>query len=259
MFRILAACLTLAALVPDAALAWGQTGHRVTGLLAERYLSASAAREVKAILGPESLAEATTWADFMRASPEPFWQKEASPWHYVTVPKGKTYSDVGAPPEGDAVVALARFRKTLRDPKATREEKALALRFAVHVIGDLQQPLHAGNGEDRGGNDVKVTWYGQPSNLHSVWDSGMIDREGLSFTEMAAWIGAKLTSREAKAWANPDPAVWIAESAAIRDTIYPSSPDLSWDYSFQHIATVRERLATGGVRIAAWLNETFHR
>ncbi|MBX9746810.1 MAG: S1/P1 nuclease [Hyphomonadaceae bacterium] len=259
MIRTVLAALTLCVTAPSAAFAWGQTGHRATGVIAEKYLSRHAAREVKAILGNEALAEASTWPDFMRASQDPFWQREAGPWHYVTIPKGKTYAEVGAPPEGDAVTALARFRKTLRDPKATREEKALALRFAVHIIGDLQQPLHAGNGEDRGGNDFKVTWYGEPSNLHSVWDSGMIDREKLSFTEMAGWIGAKITPREAKAWSNPDPVIWVTEGAAIRDRIYPSSPDLSWGYSFQHIATVRERIAMGGVRIAAWLNETFEK
>ena len=87
----------------------------------------------------------------MRSNPEHFWQEVAGPFHYVTIPEGKTYAEVGAPDEGDSVTALAQFRKVLLDPKASREQKQLALRFTVHIIGDLHQPLHAGNGTDRGG------------------------------------------------------------------------------------------------------------
>lgn len=239
------------------AFAWGQTGHRVTGMIAEHYLTKRAKKEIEAILGPESLAEASTWPDFMRASPDPFWRKEAGSYHYVTVPPGKTYSDVGAPPEGDAVTALQKFAKTLKDPSASRQDKALALRFTVHIIGDLHQPLHVGNGEDRGGNDVKLAFYGEPSNLHSVWDSGMIDREGLSYSELGAWIEEKITAQEAKEWLVADPLQWIRESGAIRETIYPQGSDIGRDYSFKYIETVHERLAMGGVRIAAYLNALY--
>lgn len=257
MIRIIVAAFAALFSLQGQALAWGQIGHRVTGLIAEKYLSQGAAREVRAILGPESLAEGSTWPDFMRASPEAFWQEEAGAYHYVTVPAGKTYKDVGAPPQGDAVTALEKFRTVLRDPKATREQKALALRFAVHIIGDLHQPLHAGNGADRGGNDVKLTVFGQPTNLHALWDSGMIDREQLSYSELGAFLAAKITSADVKAWSTPDPLVWIGESASIRDTIYPSTAELDPHYAFEHIATVHQRLEQGGVRIAAWLNETF--
>jgi hypothetical protein len=101
MRAILAALLIV--LTPTSALAWGQTGHRVTGAIAEPMLSRRAAREVRAILGNETLAEASTWADDMRSNPEPFWQTTANPWHYVTVPVGNSYADIGAPAEGDSV------------------------------------------------------------------------------------------------------------------------------------------------------------
>lgn len=87
--------------------------------------------------------------------------KTAGPRHYVSVPEGKTYVEVGAPDEGDAVTALEQFTNTLKDPSATTDEKRLALQFIVHIIGDLHQPLHAGNGTDRGGNDVKVRFSGK--------------------------------------------------------------------------------------------------
>lgn len=247
----------LLALGPAVALAWGATGHRVTGALAEPLLAPASRERVAAILGVETLAEASTWADEMRADPAPFWQETASPWHYVTVPRGARYRDVGAPPEGDAFTALERFRAVLRDPEASLEAQQRALRFAVHLVGDLHQPLHAGDGTDRGGNDFAVQWFGAPSNLHRVWDSGMIDGQRLSYTEWAAWLGARLTPERVDAWYDPDPEQWIAESTEIRDRIYPQERRLSWDYQYVHLPIVRRRLSQAGVRIAAWLDETF--
>lgn len=256
MFQRLLLGVAAASCLSTPAFAWGQTGHRVTGAIAERHLSAEARAAVAAILGPETLAEASTWADFMRASDEPFW-RQAGPYHYVTVPAGAHYHEVGAPEEGDAAAALDDFTATLRDPQASLEERQLALRFIVHIIGDLHQPLHAGNGTDRGGNDVQVSWFGEDTNLHSVWDSRMIEGWQLSFSEIAGWLSAKITEEEAEAWMVADPEVWISESTAIRDRIYPEETRLGYDYAFAHKATVDERLSMGGVRIAAYLNALF--
>jgi len=256
--RVLIAVFLLM-LAPAKAFAWGATGHRVTGALAQPLLSPKAKAEIEKILGTETLAEASTWADEMRSSPEPFWQSTASPYHYVTVPPGKTYADVGAPPEGDSVVALTKFAATLKDKAASREDKALALRFAVHIIGDLHQPLHVGNGSDKGGNEVQVTFFGQPTNLHAVWDSGLIDKRELSYTEFAAFLQRRIGPADVTAWSTPDPLVWIAESGALRDGVYPANGQaaLSWKYAFQHRQTIDTRLMQGGVRIAAWLNAVY--
>lgn len=243
--------------LPSLAGAWGPTGHRITAALAEHWLSPQASGAIHAILGSETLAEASTWPDEMRSSPEPFWQKTANPWHYVTVPPGRTYADVGAPAQGDAFTALAHFRDVLRDPQASRADRQLALRFAVHLIGDLHQPLHVGNGTDRGGNDFAVTFFGESSNLHRVWDSQMIDRQQLSFSEYAARLLRHVDDAELQAWSDPDPLVWIGESAAIRDTIYPDRHDLGWDYQFRELPVVERRLSQAGVRMAAWLDAVF--
>lgn len=237
--------------------AWGQTGHRVTGKIADHYLSDQARAAIAAILPNESLAEASTYADEMRSNPDEFWQDIAGPFHYVTVPAGKTYVEVGAPEEGDSVSALADFTKTLKNPEASLAEKQLALRFAVHIIGDLHQPLHAGNGTDRGGNDVKVKFFRGDSNLHRVWDSGLIDQQDLSFSEWSDWLGSKISEQQAQEWMITDPMIYIAESTNIRDDIYPEGDDLSWRYVYDHIPTVKLRLQQGGVRIAAYLNEVF--
>jgi hypothetical protein len=237
--------------------AWGQTGHRVTGKIAEYYLSDEAKAAVGRILPNESLAEASTYPDEMRSNPDHYWQKIAGPFHYVTVPVGKNYVEVGAPEQGDSYTALAEFTKTLKDPDASQADKQLALRFAVHIIGDLHQPLHAGNGTDRGGNDVKVEFFWEESNLHRVWDSGLIDRRDLSFTEWSEWLNNKISKQQAQEWMTTDPLVYIEESTRIRDEIYPNGEKLSWDYLYNHIPTVKLRLQQGGVRIAAYLNSVF--
>lgn len=251
----------LAICLPSPALAWGQLGHRVIGELAEERISGKAKAEIALILGKEDLAEASTWADEQRSNPEPFWQEEAGPYHYVTVPEGKTYAEVGAPAEGDALSALARFAATVRDPDASREEKALALRFIIHIVGDVHQPLHAGNGTDRGGNDVKVRWFGEETNLHSVWDSKMIEVQDLSYTEYKTWLGRQIEPAETIAWWEPNPEVWIGESTKLRDTIYPAIDDgmasLGYSYQYQHLATAELRLQQGGVRLAAYLDWLF--
>src|SRR5438445_6979782 len=130
-----------AAFIPSPALAWGKTGHRVVAAIADTQLSGLARAHVEQILGPgESLDEAANWPDEMRAAPGDFWQKTATPWHYVTL-NGIIYDH--APPEGDALEALGRFSKTLQDPNASRADKQLALRFIVHLVGDLHQPLRS--------------------------------------------------------------------------------------------------------------------
>ncbi|UAJ10313.1 S1/P1 nuclease [Glacieibacterium megasporae] len=263
------------ALLPTPAFAWGKTGHRVIGAIAERMISHRARNGVRAILGTESIAEASAWPDFERSNPDAFWQKEAGPLHYVTVPAGKTYAEVGAPPEGDAVTALKRFAATVRDRNAPLADRQLALRFIIHIVGDLHQPLHAGNGTDKGGNDVKVIFQREPTNLHAVWDSRLIDQEQLSYTEMANWLNARITRADRAKWRDPNPLTWIGESAAIRDRIYPEAPKsdagkpdagkpgepikLGFDYIYAWTPTRDLRLEQGGVRLAAYLDWVFAR
>jgi hypothetical protein len=260
--RILMSVAAIAAiLLPQPAFAWGKTGHRVIGKIAEPFLTPTARTGIEGILGTETMAEASNWPDFMRADLAPFWQHDAGPWHYVTVPRGKTYDAAGAPPEGDAVTALDKFSRVVRDTRAPLQQRQLALRFIIHIVGDLHQPLHAGNGSDKGGNDVKVTFQGRSTNLHSVWDSALVDEEQLSYSEMAAWLGSRITPDAAARWMVADPKIWIAESAALRDQIYPAgdAAPLSYRYVYENTPRMEMRLEQGGVRLAAYLNALFER
>jgi len=272
--RLFVSLVAAGSLVPTPALAWGKTGHRVVASIADTQLSGLAHANVEQILGyGESLDEAATWPDDMRADPSPFWQKQASPWHYVTL-NGVTYDH--APPEGDALEALDKFSKTLRDPNASRADKQMALRFIVHLVGDLHQPLHAGKCCDKGGNDVKVTWFGRPTNLHAAWDSALVDEEQLSFSELAARLERHISPADVVAWWDVNPRDWIAESAEIRDTVYPTAadmpkpvkgeetnkggpdvPDLSYSYVYRFTPVMERRLEQGGIRLAAYLNMIF--
>ena len=269
--RFIAIAALAVALVPTPAFAWGKTGHRVVAAIADTQLSGLARAHVEEILGPgESLDEAANWPDEMRSAPGDFWQKTATPWHYVTL-DGIIYDH--APSEGDALDALTRFSKTLQDPSASRAHKQLALRFVVHLVGDLHQPLHNGKCCDKGGNDVKVTWFGKPTNLHAVWDSQIVDEEQLSFTELAAKLDRHISSDDVIKWWDINPRDWVSESAEIRDTLYPPPakpkkgqkvkkgqpllPDLSYGYVFKFTPVMERRLSQGGVRLAAYLNALF--
>jgi hypothetical protein len=247
----------VAAAMSFQALSWGQTGHRVTGAIAQQYLTPETQRAISQLLVNEDLAEASTYADEMKSNPSEFWKKTANPWHYVNVFDGKTYSDVAPPPEGNAATALDMFSKQLKSKQSSFAEKQLALRFIVHIVGDLHQPFHAGNGKDRGGNDVKLTFFWDDSNLHRVWDSGLIDRQQLSYTEWTNKLSSKISSQQATQWMEIDPKAWIAESAKVRANVYPENDKISWDYQYQNLPIVKQRLQMGGVRIAAYLNALF--
>ena len=192
----------------------------------------------------------------MRSAPGEFWQKTSSPWHYVTV-GGIEYDR--APPEGDALAALEFFTRLVRDPATSPDQRALALRFIVHIVGDLHQPLHNGRPGDRGGNEVKVKWFGRDTNLHAVWDSALVDETKYSFSEYSERLQRHTRPEDVIAWWTANPRDWIRESVAYRERIYPAAgeTDLGYDYIYQHTPKVEHRLKQAGVRIAAYLNAMF--
>jgi len=270
---IVASAIAALALLPSPALAWGKTGHRVVAAIADTQLSGLARAHIREILGgAESLDEAATWPDDMRSAPGNFWQKTATPWHYVTL-NGIIYDH--APPEGDAQEALEHFRGILKDPKTSLADKQLALRFIVHLVGDLHQPLHVGKCCDKGGNDVKVAWFGKPTNLHAAWDSAIVDDEQLSFTELAAKLERHISSEDVVNWWDINPRDWISESAQYREQIYANIPppakpkdrklkkgerplpDLSYGYVYKFTPVMELRLSQAGVRLAAYLNDIY--
>jgi len=239
--------------------AWSSLGHEVAGTIAQTHLDSTARDRVRDLLGDEGLGEASTWADRMRSDPDPFWQETAGPYHYVTVPPGQRYADVGAPPQGDAVSALTGFRGDLCKPGASLDQKRLALRFSLHIIQDLHQPLHAGNGRDRGGNDVPVVVHGEESNLHRVWDRDILASAGLDREALAERLLERARAPNSSEGASGDegPLTWIGESTRLRDRLYPPPEAIGSAYLRRWLPVVKERVTLAGLRSAAWINETF--
>ena len=234
---------------------FGQTGHRVIGAIAEEHLTRKTKRIVNKLLIDQDLAEASTFPDEMRSNSSEFWQKTASPWHYVNVHEGKKYET--APPEGDAVSALDKFSSQLMSKESSFEEKQLALKFIIHIIGDLHQPFHSGTDIDRGGNSIKLKFFGEDSNLHKVWDEDLIDNQKLSYTEWTNRLLKKLDRNKVKQWKQTDPRTWIAESHKLRLGLYPKKEMIFWDYQYKAMPIIKQQLKKGGIRLAAYLNQLF--
>ncbi len=235
---------------------WGQIGHRTTGHIATQLLSDNALQEVERVLDGNSLAEVSTWMDEVRSDRN---FRYMSPWHYSTIPQGQTYEEAGTPDEGDIIWAIDKMVTELKSGDLDEEQEAINLKVLVHLVGDLHQPLHVGNGTDRGGNDARVQWFGDNSNLHRVWDSEMIDGKQLSFTELADFIDDPLTNELIKEWQSTTVLDWAYESQDLLDQVYeyPENGRLSYEYSFLNFDTVEMRLLQAGVRLAGLINEIY--
>lgn len=233
---------------------WGLTGHRVVGRIAENHISPAAARAVHGLLGPDSLAEVSTWADQIKS--DPAWE-HTRPWHYVNIPDGESYASARENPAGDVVSALRRFEATLRRPEADRGERIVALKFLVHLVADVHQPLHVGRPGDRGGTDVAVSWFGHPTNLHAVWDYQMVDATKLSFSELARFIDDAGPDEVAR-WQRSGYLDWVAESMAVRNAVYAiGNGRLGYAYWDRNRPLLERRLLQAGVRLAGLLDSIF--
>jgi hypothetical protein len=244
------------------ALAWGRMGHRAAAKLAEARLSASARAAVRSLLEPgESLADASTWADEHRRA-----LAGSGPWHYVNVPiTAERYDARFCPAEGCVVVKISDFRRILADTTASRGDRQQALRFLVHFVQDMHQPLHVGDRGDRGGNDLQLQFFGRGSNLHSVWDSRLFEREYRDESALLADLSAA-ASGDSEAWTTGTVEDWADESLAAARRAYrlPGSErelrpgsKLERDYLDANLPVARRRLAQSGVRLAAMLNSIF--
>lgn len=235
-------------LAAPAAFAWGNLGHQVVGEIASHHLCAQAARDASTLLNGESLAEAATWADDVRSLPE---FKYLKPWHFVTMDLNSRYEEAPIPPRGDLITAYHEQLAQLKNPLSPK--RAEALRLLIHFVGDVHQPFHAGMHADSGGNGVALTWFGWPSNLHQVWDTRMIKRLGLSFTELANFLD-KPTAPVAS---QKTPEDWATESSKIAAEVYPDVTELGYAYHDKYNPVAKERLLAAGQRLANLLNETF--
>ena len=237
------------------AIPWGKTGHRIVGLIAEQHLTKKAKKNIDRILKNETLAEVSNFMDFIKADDK---YDHMNPWHYATIPDGQTYEQAGTPEEGDAIQKINQIISELETKEFTFGSEAFALKCLVHLVGDIHQPLHVGNGEDRGGNDVKLDFFWKSSNLHRVWDSGMIDGQDYSYSEYTEWINHASES-QIEEWQNDAVIEWAYESMSYREQVYdlPENKKIAYDYVYQNRELLNLRLLQAGVRLAGVLNKIY--
>jgi hypothetical protein len=263
--------------VTEALDGWGPQGHHLVAKIAANHLSANARKNVTWLLGDETLADVSIWADEYLSG-----NNQTSYWHYINIPPNATSYDRDRDcPRQPGVAAGSRLdvwrdcvidriaynEQRLADSKLDRPDRAIALKFLVHFVGDLHQPLHA-LGVERGGNGILVSVFGSstctyssgdsfPCNLHSVWDSSLVAHRRLGDEQYVTELEA-LIKRRGWTVANPGTATeWAMQSHALgRAALVAPRADIDEAYYRTQISVVDERLALGGLRLAALLNRS---
>jgi hypothetical protein len=238
-------------------ISWGVVGHKTVATIAENHLTPKSKEMVKALLGNESLSDVASWADEVLRQPE---YKSTAPEHYANVPLGLNYQafsdNIENQPQDNVYKALLKNEEVLKALSSSKEQKAAALKFIVHFVGDLHQPMHVSRAEDKGGNTIQVQFDGHGTNLHSLWDSKLIGKEGKTFEQMSIDYD-KATPQQIKQWQNDDVMKWLFESYQISSKLYPEieqSNKLDDAYYKSHIGIVNERIEMAGIRLAGLLN-----
>jgi nuclease S1 len=242
--------------------AWGRIGHRVAAKMAEERLTPHALAAVQDLLGPGmSLSDISTWADEQRDI------AGSGPWHYVNVPITESrYDSKYCQPGGCVVSKIEEFKHVLQDPKAGRTEKQEALKFLIHFIEDLHQPMHVGDTGSRGGNDIQVRFYDDGSNLHRVWDSQIMERHT---TDERVWLwdlNGVTNPKLAAEWSKGTPEDWATDTLLVARKAYclpgtqnviQSGTTVGDDYCRMALRIIQRQLAKAGIRVAWTLNEIF--
>jgi hypothetical protein len=265
------AILVLAAFLPSQLGAWGSKGHAIVADIATAHLAPVTAANLHLLLGENSLASIASWADQVRKE-----RDESYGWHYVDIPKDAPgfseerdcfrpqdkHKDAQTDHHNCVVDRIEMFRKTLADENAPRSQRLEALKWLVHFVGDLHQPLHAIE-EGRGGNDIKLPVFGSAKcgeydcNLHWTWDSLLLEHTGYSEEEYVQRLQGLIEKEHLGQQAAGTPADWANESHVQARQIMEQKPAAVDELYYQsHIDLVNTKLALAGLRLAALLNDT---
>lgn len=255
--------LSLSSLVLAAALlSWGVTGHRTIGKIAADHLTPQATAAVRELIGDTTLAEISTWPDEVRSQPA---YRNTAPWHYINLPPGLSFAEFETKVKGmtraNVYSALLEQEQILGSTASTRPQKIEALKYIVHFVGDLHQPMHVSREEDKGGNTIQLNYDGDGTNLHALWDSKLIDHQGLTYEQMAEKYD-HATPAQIKQWQNEPLIQWIWESYQASSQLYAEvdamkSRAIDDSYYQAHIAIVQDRIEKAGIRLAGVLNGIF--
>jgi hypothetical protein len=246
--------------LPAQTMAWGMLGHRVVAQIAETNLNPKTKLALKGIMGNESLAMSSNWADFVKSDKNYDYLYN---WHFVNFAAGLSSTDINGLLKADtAVNAFTKINflvNELKKKNLPKAQKIIYIRLLVHIVGDVHQPMHTGRAEDKGGNDVKLTWFGKSSNLHSIWDTELVESQQLSYTEYTQAINFCSAKQKAD-WQNAPINAWITETYGMAQNIYGGvtlGDKLSYRYIYDNLETVNTQLLKGGIRLAGVLNQIF--
>ena len=247
--------LLLLAPAPPQPVVWFALGHRIVARLAEARLTPAARAAVADLLGGQSLADASAWADQVRGS-----RPATIPWHFVNIPLAARRYDPARDcgPRGCILSALAEFRATLADPTAPPPAREEAVRFVIHLVGDLAQPLHVSDHMDRGGNEVTVRLRGRTTNLHKAWDGELLEAAGVEEASYLARLQKEMAGMDLERLAAGGPEQWAMEGhrvAAEHAYDFPASGELGPAYVDENLPRIDRQLIAGGVWLARVLNE----
>ena len=238
--------------------AWGVTGHRVVAEIAENHLTNRAKRKLKKLIGKQKLAYWANWPDNVRNSPE--W-KNTSTWHYVNIPPQETkeqfIEQLKNNNKPNIYTAIQDVKGVIVDKNTPDADREIYLRFLVHFLGDMMQPMHTGREEDLGGNLIKIQFFKKDTNLHSLWDSGLIDNTKYSYTEFARVLDVK-SKEEINQIQSGSLEDWLYESHQTANQLYASvkpGENYSYDYQEQYKDLLERQLLHAGLRLAKILNE----
>lgn len=249
------------AYLPFTAGAWGVLGHRIVGEIADLNINAKTRKAIQQILGSESLAMSANWADFVKSDTS---YNYLSSWHYVNLPanasKSEVFSFLDNQTEPNIYNKTTEMIAVLKNAKSTLAQKKLALRLLIHLVGDLHQPMHTARKEDLGGNKIQLTWFGERTNLHRVWDENLIEFQQLSYTEYTKAIN-HTTPQQRSSWKKSTLKDCVFESYQVCNKVYATGikndDKLSFRYNFDWVTTLNEQLLKGGIRLAKILNDIY--
>ncbi len=234
------------------AAAWGSTGHRAIAEIAYQQLENKTKKKIAAILSDDYLPLFANYADEVRSEKDNPLGKVP---HYVNMELDESYESAVKNDHGDLVTVFNEMVETIKDAESSNEEKAVALKFIIHLVGDAQQPMHVGLPEDLGGNRVQVKWFRESTNLHSLWDSGLIEHSRLSYTELARFVG-KPDKSEMAALRNVSVVDWINETHVQTRKIYEGLGDKNYryEYYYEFSPLLFRQIRTAGYRLGNFLN-----
>jgi len=237
---------------------WGAKGHYVIAGIAEKHLNRKAKREVRKLLEGHTMVYYSTWMDDIRGDST---YSFATTWHYANVDKGFTYETMTKEPNGDVITATTLSIDQLKNKNLPDSVRSMYLKFLIHLIADMHCPMHAGRLSDRGGNGFPVKWKGANTNLHSYWDSSVLEDARIwTSIEWSTYIDVAMKKKQRQAIEAGAPLDWFEDTVAYAKEIYGNTTEdetLTYVYARKYTPLLEDQFLKAGYRLAGLLNAIF--